>query len=64
MEIKRERGTHVLDRVDEGSSQYIENLKASEGVRYSHVLSSAKGGESNEETQKGELGWGNSQTEE
>jgi len=42
IENKRARGTHVLDRVDGGPSQDIEDLEASGRVRDTHVLSSAK----------------------
>jgi len=43
IENKRARGTHVLDRVDEGPSQDIEYLEANGRVRGTHVLSSAEG---------------------
>ena len=51
-ENKRAKRTHVLDRVDEGSSQDIENLKGSGRGRDAHFLSEAEGWASSNETQK------------
>jgi hypothetical protein len=52
IENKRAMRTHVLDRVEEGSGQDVENLKASGRGRDTHFLSNEEGGASRKETQK------------